>query len=50
MERSIKVLTLMSLISVASTNFAAPAASIEQLDWKTGNWAGNLGPNQLEEN
>ena len=29
---------------------AGPAATIEQLDWMTGNWAGQLGPNQLEEN
>jgi|TARA_B100001250_G_scaffold332701_1_gene298192 hypothetical protein len=50
MKQLVKVLTLMSLISAASTSFAAPAASIEQLDWMTGNWAGNLGPNQLEEN
>ena len=49
MKQLVKVLTLMSLISAASTSFAAPAASIEQLDWMTGNWAGNLGPNQLEE-
>ncbi|MDT8429832.1 MAG: DUF6265 family protein [Pseudomonadales bacterium] len=27
-----------------------PAASIADLDWMTGNWAGALGPNQLEEN
>ncbi|MDA0929551.1 MAG: DUF6265 family protein [Proteobacteria bacterium] len=29
---------------------AGPAATIDQLDWMTGNWAGQLGPNQLEEN
>jgi hypothetical protein len=35
----------------ASLSFAAgPAASIDQLSWMTGNWAGQLGPNQLEEN
>ncbi|GAB5500880.1 MAG: hypothetical protein PsegKO_31910 [Pseudohongiellaceae bacterium] len=27
-----------------------PNATIEQLGWMTGNWAGMLGPNQLEEN
>ncbi len=27
-----------------------PAANIDQLSWMTGNWAGQLGPNQLEEN
>lgn len=30
--------------------FAGPLATIDQLDWMTGNWAGQLGPNQLEEN
>ena len=36
---------------IASSSFAAgPAASIDQLGWMTGNWAGQLGPNQLEEN
>ena len=29
---------------------AGPPATIDQLDWMTGNWAGQLGPNQLEEN
>lgn len=29
---------------------AGPAASIADLSWMTGNWAGALGPNQLEEN
>ena len=29
---------------------AGPNAKIEQLSWMTGNWAGALGPNQLEEN
>ncbi len=36
---------------IASLAFAAgPAATIDQLSWMTGNWAGQLGPNQLEEN
>ena len=36
---------------VASTSvFAAPDATIEQLSWMTGNWAGDLGGGQLEEN
>jgi len=35
---------------IASLARAQPAASIDQLDWMTGNWAGQLGPNQLEEN
>lgn len=29
---------------------AGPAATIDQVAWMTGNWAGQLGPNQLEEN
>lgn len=29
---------------------AGPAATIEDLDWMTGNYAGPMGPNQLEEN
>lgn len=29
---------------------AGPAATIADLDWMTGNYAGALGPNQLEEN
>ena len=37
---------LVSSVSLA----AGPAATIDQLDWMTGNWAGQLGPNQLEEN
>ncbi len=34
----------------SSVLLAQPQASIDQLDWMTGNWAGMLGPNQLEEN
>jgi hypothetical protein len=34
----------------ATTTFAGPPAVIEDLSWMTGNWAGALGPNQLEEN
>jgi len=42
---------LAALALVASVSaFAAPEAKIEQLSWMTGNWAGALGPNQLEEN
>jgi len=39
-------LTVMSVSSQA----AGPAASVSDLAWMTGNWAGALGPNQLEEN
>ncbi|MCS5580149.1 MAG: DUF6265 family protein [Gammaproteobacteria bacterium] len=48
MKKLIVIFTLSLLNSFALA--AGPAASIEQLDWMTGNWAGNLGPNQLEEN
>jgi len=42
---------LAALALVASVSaFAAPEAKIEQLSWMTGNWAGALGSNQLEEN
>ncbi len=42
---------LSFLALVSTTSFAAgPAATIEQVAWMTGNWAGQLGPNQLEEN
>lgn len=44
----------LSLISLTclmyGTALAGPPAKITDLDWMTGNWAGNLGPNQLEEN
>lgn len=40
--------TLLSLLTV--NVYAGPPASIEDLNWMTGNWAGQLGPNQLEEN
>ena len=41
---------VVALIFAANSAFAGPPASIEQLGWMTGNWAGMLGPNQLEEN
>tara|TARA_B100000575_G_scaffold270219_1_gene250537 strand:- start:1644 stop:2138 length:495 start_codon:yes stop_codon:yes gene_type:complete len=36
--------------SLTASLQAGPPATIDQLDWMTGNWAGQLGPNQLEEN
>ena len=48
MKKLIVIFTLSLLNSFALA--AGPAASIEQLDWMTGNWAGPVGPNQLEEN
>ncbi|MEX2130031.1 MAG: DUF6265 family protein, partial [Pseudohongiellaceae bacterium] len=40
---------LMS-IAAGSVFAAGPAATIEQMAWITGTYAGALGPNQLEEN
>lgn len=47
-----KLLTITGLFALlcAPAAWSQPDASIEQLDWMTGNWAGMLGPNQLEEN
>lgn len=50
MNRIIRLLTVASVVGLAATAQAQPQASIDQLDWMTGNWAGMLGPNQLEEN
>ena len=41
---------VVSVLMSTTLLAAGPAATIEQLDWMTGNWAGQLGPNQLEEN
>lgn len=38
------------LSGLALSAYAGPPAAIEDLGWMTGNWAGQLGPNQLEEN
>lgn len=46
---TIATLALTILLSAAA-QAAGPAATIDQLSWMTGNWAGDLGPNQLEEN
>ncbi len=48
-----KVILLVASLYVGLGSISAhaqPAASIDQLAWMTGNWAGQLGPNQLEEN
>lgn len=51
MSKLLSTAFLSILAVLASSSYGAgPAASIEQLDWMTGNWAGQLGPNQLEEN
>ena len=49
-RKLISALTLTTLTLAATSAFAGPPASIEDLAWMTGNWAGALGPNQLEEN
>ena len=50
MKQLSSLLATISMVGIANLSIAAPAANIQQLDWMTGNWAGNLGPNQLEEN
>ena len=41
---------LCAIFSLPASLQAGPPATVDQLDWMTGNWAGQLGPNQLEEN
>ncbi|MDO8908774.1 MAG: DUF6265 family protein [Pseudohongiella sp.] len=52
MNTTYKSLVAAGLFSLSSSmTFAAgPAATIDQLQWMTGNYAGALGPNTLEEN
>jgi hypothetical protein len=53
MNRKTRVLAAGIVLASFFTSMASaagPAATIDQLDWMTGNWAGQLGPNQLEEN
>lgn len=51
MKSPLSVITAaLALVLLSTQASAQPAASIDQLDWMTGNWAGMLGPNQLEEN
>lgn len=53
MNRKTSVLAAGVVLASFFTSMASaagPAATIDQLDWMTGNWAGQLGPNQLEEN
>ena len=49
MKQLSSLLAILSMVGIVNLSIAAPAANIQQLDWMTGNWAGNLGPNQLEE-
>lgn len=41
---------LLCLTLLPGFSLAGPPATIGDLAWMTGNWAGDLGPNQLEEN
>jgi hypothetical protein len=52
MNTTFKSLFAAGLFTLSSSmTFAAgPAATIDQLQWMTGNYAGALGPNTLEEN
>lgn len=50
--KKLKLALALTLLTAAagSVQAAGPAATVADLAWMTGNWAGNLGPNQLEEN
>jgi hypothetical protein len=51
LNKLLSTLSFSMLATLAGSSFAAgPAATIDQVGWMTGNWAGQLGPNQLEEN
>lgn len=48
--KSITTALALTFAAAASSVQAGPPATIADLSWMTGNWAGQLGPNQLEEN
>lgn len=48
--RRMRIGLLMVGLLWSAAAHAQTAARIDQLDWMTGNWAGAIGPNQLEEN
>jgi len=50
MKKSFVSIFVMLTVLLSAGAQGQPEASIDQLDWMTGNWAGQLGPNQLEEN
>ena len=52
MNTTLKSLFAAGLLALSSgaALAAGPAATIDQLEWMTGNYAGALGPNTLEEN
>lgn len=49
-RNNVSAVLILVLSLFAGSGFAGPPATIEDLAWMTGNWAGALGPNQLEEN
>lgn len=49
-EFFVKPLLTLASMTFAASVFAGPPATVADLAWMTGNWAGALGPNQLEEN
>jgi hypothetical protein len=49
-RRTTITLFALAISLLAGSSFAGPPATIANLAWMTGNWAGNIGPNQLEEN
>ena len=38
---------LCAIFSLSASLQAGPPATVDQLDWMTGNWAGQLGPNPV---
>lgn len=49
-RKIITSLALLALAAFSGSSFARPPATVADVAWMTGNWAGNLGPNHLEEN
>ncbi|GJM13765.1 MAG: hypothetical protein DHS20C12_21680 [Pseudohongiella sp.] len=49
-HKTITSMALLALMAFSGSSFAGPPATIADIAWMTGNWAGALGPNQLEEN
>jgi len=50
MKKLTAILALNLLALLSASVYAGPPATVADLSWMTGNWAGALGPNQLEEN
>ncbi|MEK9648095.1 MAG: DUF6265 family protein [Gammaproteobacteria bacterium] len=49
-RKTTAVLAFSLLTCAAGATFAGPPATVEDLSWMTGTWAGPFGPNTLEEN